>query len=242
MGSTTKKVDAAAPWMNFWGGEHSIYVNARHARVHYERITRDVTTLLRSRDQPTVLDWGCGDALSAPAIAPACGSLLLYDAVPAVRERLTRRFDQVANITVLTDATWQGLPAASIDVAIIVSVIQYLSRADLERVLDALRRLVRPDGELIVADVIPTSAGLLPDIASLLATGARHGFLLAAGAGLVQTFFSEYRRIRKHAGFSTYEEAEFRALLTQHGFSAERLADNVGFNQQRMTFRGRPSA
>jgi len=108
--------------------------------------------------------------------------------------------------------------------------------------LDGKRPIVHADGEVIVADIIPPSAGMLPDIFSLLSSGARHGFFLAACAGLFRTFFSEYRKIREREGFSTYEETEFLELLSRRGFAATRLAANVGFNQQRMTFRARPRA
>ena len=189
-----------------------------------------------------MLDWGCGDALCAPAVAAACGELLLYDGVGAAQQRLRQRFGGVAGIRVLDDAEWAALPAHSVDVVVLNSVAQYLSRAELGRLLDDFHRIVHADGEVIVADIIPPSAGMLPDIFSLLSSGARHGFFLAACAGLFRTFFSEYRKIREREGFSTYEETEFLELLSRRGFAATRLAANVGFNQQRMTFRARPRA
>ena len=236
------EVKSGDAWAEFWSGAHSIYVNARHAQVHYERIAGDLVRLLASRARPRVLDWGCGDALCAPAVAAACGELLLYDGVGAAQQRLRQRFGGVAGIRVLDDAEWAALPAHSVDVVVLNSVAQYLSRAELGRLLDDFHRIVHADGEVIVADIIPPSAGMLPDIFSLLSSGARHGFFLAACAGLFRTFFSEYRRIREREGFSTYEETEFLELLSRRGFAATRLAANVGFNQQRMTFRARPRA
>jgi ubiquinone/menaquinone biosynthesis C-methylase UbiE len=235
-------VRSGAVWADFWAGDHAIYVNGRHAAVHYARIAADLTALLRGRTRPRVLDWGCGDAFGAPALAQACGELLLYDAVGAVQQRLLARFANAAGIRVLDDAMWRSLPAASIDVIVLNSVAQYLSRGELEGVLRDFRRVVHEAGEVLLADIIPPDAGMLSDIASLLATGARHGFLLAACAGLARTWFSRYRQIRKQAGFSTYDEQEIVALAATHGFAAERLSTNVGFNQQRMTFRLRPSS
>lgn len=239
-------------WRTFWGGQHSIYVNARHAEVHYQRIADDLIGLLQSRERPRVLDWGCGDALNAPKVAAHCGELLLYDAVPAVQARIARRFTGMpANhelatrelaIRVLDDREWQALPAGCIDVVIFNSVAQYLGREELAALLDEFRRIIAPGGEVILADIIPPDTGVLPDVLSLLRSGARHGFLLAACLGLARTFFSEYRTVRSQAGFATYPEAEFLSLLGAHGFVAERLPSNVGFNSQRMTFRARPRA
>lgn len=228
-------------WAKFWGGSHSIYVNARHVEVHYARLAHDLKTLIERRNRPLVLDWGCGDALSATAIVGACGELWLYDAVGPVRQRIAHRFASTPSIRVLDDAEWQSLAPASLDMITVVSVAQYLGREELERLLDRFRHVVRPDGEIIFADIIPPHVSMIADIASLLGTGWRHGFFLAACIGLARTFFSEYRRIRATAGFSCYEEADFRALCTRHGFAVERLPHNIGFNQQRMTFRLRPS-
>jgi len=232
-------------WADFWSGTHSIYVNARHMRVHYERIADDLARLIAARraayGTPLVLDWGCGDALNAPALAGFCRELLLYDAVGAVQGRIAARFAGAPGITVLNDADWQTLAPASIDMIIVVSVAQYLSRADLENLMDRFRAVLKPDGELIIADVIPPHVSMVADIASLFGTGLSNGFFLAACIGLAKTFFSEYRRIRTTAGFSCYEADDFSNLLARHGFDVERLAQNVGFNQQRMTFRARPA-
>lgn len=233
-------------WAEFWSGAHSIYVNARHVQVHYERIARDLANLIEARRKahgaPLVLDWGCGDALNAPAIVGICRELWLYDAVGTVRDRIAARFAGTAGIRVLSDEDWLALPQGSLDMIIVVSVAQYLSRADLESLLARFREVVRPDGEVIFADIIPPHVSMVADIASLLGTGLAHGFFVAACIGLVRTFFSEYRRLRAQAGFSCYEADDFIALANRHDFSVERLAHNVGFNQQRMTFRCHPSA
>ncbi len=229
-------------WRTFWGGQHSIYVNARHAEVHYQRLADDLIGLLQSRARPRVLDWGCGDALNASKVAVHCGELFLYDAVPAVQTRIAARFAGTPAIRVLNDAEWHAVPAGSIDVVIFNSVSQYLGREELAALLDEFRRVVAADGEVILADIIPPDTGVLPDVLSLLRSGARHGFLIAACLGLARTFFSEYRSVRSQAGFATYAQAEFLSLLSAHGFAAERLPANVGFNAQRMTFRARPRA
>lgn len=233
------KASTGEVWAAFWSGEHAIYVNERHAQIHYQQLAEDITRLLNPRFRPKVLDWGCGDALNAPAIAAVCSELLLYDAVPVVQRRLQQRYTDLSSIRVLDSRAWNTWPPASLDVIIMNSVAQYLSRTELEEVMDTFRRVLRPDGEIIFADVIPPDAGLWGDIYALTGTGWRHGFFLAACVGLMRTFFSQYRQIRKQAGFSTYGEREFLQLLADRGFAGERLTRNVGFNQQRMTFRAR---
>ena len=35
-----------ASWLDFWNGSHRIYVNARHAQVHYAKIAADFIALI----------------------------------------------------------------------------------------------------------------------------------------------------------------------------------------------------
>lgn len=184
-----------------------------------------------------MLDYGCGDALAAPEIARRTRRLLLYDAAPAVRERVARRFAGTPGVEVLDRAGWEALAPASLDLILVNSVVQYLGRDELDALLERARTLLKPGGELVLADVVPPDSSALDDVRSLLGSAARNGYLLAALRGLAATFFSDYRRLRRELGLACYGEAELLALLRAHGFAAERSPWNVGFSAKRMTFR-----
>lgn len=224
-------------WIAYWGTNPSIYVDARHLRAHYAVLEADLARLIGAR---TVLDFGCGDALAAPALAKAGARVLLYDATPQVRERLAGRYADAAGITVLDEAAWQALPEGSVDVVLVNSVLQYIAKEDLPPLLARWRSLLRPDGELILCDIIAPDASMVEDVLALLRLALRHGFLLAALRGLLATLMSDYRRLRREAGFSCYSEAEMLALLAAGGFAGERLSANPGTSPHRLAFRGRP--
>ena len=80
------------------------------------------------------------------------------------------------------------------------------------------------------------TVGMLRDVAELLKFAAANGFLLAACAGLVRSFFSNYRQVRQQLGLLQFEEVEFQALLRRAGFVAHRRQRNLGHNSRRMTF------
>src|SRR5262249_39770383 len=103
------------------------------------------------------------------------------------------------------------------------------------------RRLLTPDGALIVADVIPPTVGVASDALALIRYGAARGFLIAALAGLIRTAASSYRRLHLTLSKAHYGEAEFLVILRDAGFAAERLSRNMEHNQARMTFRARPA-
>jgi len=104
------------------------------------------------------------------------------------------------------------------------------------------RLWLNDDGRLVLADMVPPGRQVLADAHALLATARRHGFLIAAFAGLVRTALSDYRRQRAVAGFAAYGEGEILALLAAAAFTAERRAANFGFNPKRMTFLAMPHA
>src|SRR5688500_5562537 len=74
-------------WRAFWDRDTPIYVSERHKVLHYARLASDIAALVPSPDA-AVLDYGCGEALSADRIAARCGRLYLCDAAGTVRERL----------------------------------------------------------------------------------------------------------------------------------------------------------
>jgi len=227
-------------WRDFWNQDTPIYASGRHKERHYAGVADDIVRLIPSRDA-AVLDHGCGEALSADRVAAACGKLYLCDAAPLVRQRLNERFREAHDIQVLAPEGVSHLPDASLDLIVANSLVQYLSRAELDAALAQWRSKLKPDGALVLADVIPPDVSPIRDAAALLRFAWRGGFLAAALVGLVRTAFSDYRRIRREQGLAQYAEAEFAGVLAAAGFRAERLANNMGHNPARMTFLARQS-
>jgi SAM-dependent methyltransferase len=221
-------------WIDYWNADTTIYANARHKQVHYQTLAADLIALIPT---PTarILDFGCGEALSASDLAAACGSLVLSDGAPNVRTLLAARHASQPKITVAAPSDLEALPNASFDVIVANSVVQYLTRADLAALLPLWHRLLAPGGHLILGDIVPPSVGPISDAAALLKFGAANGFAFAAGVGLVKTFFSDYRKIRTELGLLRFEEAEILALVRSHEFHAKRRPENIGHNQNRMT-------
>jgi SAM-dependent methyltransferase len=222
-------------WRDFWNGEHSIYVNARHRTVHYGMIARDLAAFVRS---PTarVLDYGCGEASAAADLADKCGTLYLFDAAPSVREKLRANFADYPKIVVLSPDMLEGLGDTSLDLIVANSLLQYLRHREFEDLLDVWHSKLKDDGRLVLADVLPPDIDAIADVKALLHFAWRGGFLLAALAGLGKTFFSDYRRLRDEIGLTRYAPEDMFTLLAAHGFAAEQTPTNVGHNQSRMTF------
>jgi SAM-dependent methyltransferase len=221
-------------WTEFWNGEHAIYVSQRHFERHYHAVALSIVGLMRPTDR-TVLDFGCGEALAANLIAERCERLYLCESADTVAQKLRARFASVPQI-VVTSEKLETVPEGAVDLFVMNSVVQYLSRADLESILAVARAKLAPGGRLVIADILPKQASAIADASSLLGFAAAGGFLFDAVLGLARTTFSSYPRLRRELGLLKFDEAEMFALLSANGFSGVRLPRNLGHNQQRMTF------
>src|SRR4029078_3183289 len=153
-----------------------------------------------------VLDYGCGEAASADLVADACALLVLVEAAPHVRDSLVMRYVGNPKIAVIAAEQAAALPKASFDLVVMHSVAQYLTQAELDRLLAIFRSLLKPDGLFILGDMVPPHFAAPAAALALLRFGAANGFFWAAAFGLVRIFASDYLRLRKTAGLSHYTE------------------------------------
>ena len=220
-------------WRDFWNRENPIYVNERHRALHYDRIARGIAGLI---DGPgwSVLDHGSGEALSSDLVARRCALLYLFDAAPNVQARQRLRFENNQKIIVLTNETQGAIPDGSLDLVVANSLLQYLSHGECESLLDVWRAKLKPEGQLVLADVLPATPDTLSDVRALLHFAWQGGFFFKACAGLVATWFSDYRQLRSSLGLTSYSESDLRVLLATHGFEGTRAPKNLGHNQNRM--------
>jgi SAM-dependent methyltransferase len=228
-------------WISFYDMRHSlIYVNARHRDVHYRKIADDIRALV-PKPAAAVLDYGCGEATAADHLAQACGHLTMVEAAPNVRAALSARYAGNPKISVLAPDAAAALPAGSFDLIVMHSVAQYLSGPELDRLLAMFRKLIKPDGVLVLGDIVPPRFATATAALALLRCGAANGFFWAAVGGLVRIFVSDYLRLKKTVGLSHYEAHAMLEKLRAAGYSAQRAAYNIGHNQWRMTFLARPA-
>lgn len=225
----------AKSWVDFWNGDTAIYACDRHRELHYEAVARDLAAHVPS-PRARVLDYGCGEALSAARLARECGALLLYDASPYVREKLRARFGRETRVEILEDGTLGAVGDASLDLIVANSLIQYLNPNEFSALLDVWRAKLKTDGRLLLADVPTRRSGPLNDAAALLRFGWRGGFFGAASMSLARLYFSDYRRLRDELGFARHDAEELAALLARRGYGALLLPRNIGHNQGRLCF------
>jgi ubiquinone/menaquinone biosynthesis C-methylase UbiE len=222
-------------WIDYYDSTHTIYASKLHRDLHFQLIARDIIGYISSPDA-VVLDYACGEALSAARVAEACGQLILAEPAPGVRGRLIARFAPNTKIRVRSLDDLRKMPEKSVDLVVMNSVTQYMTSAELDAAFAVIKRLLKPGGRLVVGDILRPEVGMERDVIALLRFAAAHGFLRDALIGLVSTALSDYRQLRTKVGLQRYGEAEMAAKLAASGFTASRAHANIGHNPWRMTF------
>lgn len=222
-------------WIDYYDSTHTIYASRLHRDLHFQIIARDIIGYISTPDA-VVLDYACGEALSAAKVADACGKLYLAEPAPGVRGRLIARFAPNTKIRVRSLDDLRKMDEKSIDLVVMNSVAQYMTPAELDQAFAVVKRLLKPGGRLVVGDILRPDVGMGRDVAALLRFAFRHGFLKDALIGLVSTALSDYRQLRSKVGLQRYSEPEMVAKLAASGFTAARAHFNIGHNPWRMTF------
>src|SRR5580692_6050646 len=130
-------------WIDYYDSTHTIYASRLHRDLHFQLIARDIIGYISSPDA-VVLDYACGEALSAAKVAEACGKLILAEPAPGVRGRLIARFAPDTRIRVRSLEDLRKTDANSIDLAIMNSVAQYMTPAELDAAFAIVKRLLKP--------------------------------------------------------------------------------------------------
>jgi ubiquinone/menaquinone biosynthesis C-methylase UbiE len=222
-------------WIDYYDSTHTIYASKLHRDLHFQIIARDIIGYISSPDA-VVLDYACGEALSAAKVADACGKLYLAEPAPGVRGRLIARFAPNTKIRVRSLDDLRKMDEKSIDLVIMNSVAQYMTREELDSAFAVIRRMLKPAGRLVVGDILRPEVGMAKDVLALLKFAGKHGFLKDACYGLASTALSDYRQLRSRVGLERYSEDEMIEKLKRAGFTATRAAANIGHNPWRMTF------
>ena len=221
-------------WIDYYDSTHTIYASKLHRDLHFQIIARDIISYISSPNA-VVLDYACGEALSAAKVADACAKLYLAEPAPGVRGRLIARFAPNTRIRVRSLDDLRKMDEA-VDLVIMNSVAQYMTPEELDSAFAVVRRLLKPSGRLVLGDILRPDVGMARDVLALLKFARTHGFLKDALYGLASTALSDYRQLRTRVGLQRYGENEMIEKLARAGFSAARAQQNIGHNPWRMTF------
>jgi ubiquinone/menaquinone biosynthesis C-methylase UbiE len=171
-------------WIDYYDSTHTIYVSKLHRDRHFAVIARDIVGYIASPDA-VVLDYACGEALSAGRVVDACGLLYLAEPAPGVRGRLIARFAPNTKIRVRSLEDVKKMAENSVDLVVMISVAQYMTPGELDAAFAVIKRILKPSGRFVLGDILRPEVGMLRDVLALLRFAAKNGFLKDALIGLI---------------------------------------------------------
>src|ERR1700752_2864667 len=130
-------------WIDYYDSTHTIYVSKLHRDRHFAVVARDVVGYISSPDA-VVLDYACGEALSAGRVADACALLYLAEPAPGVRGRLIARFAPNMKIRVRSLEDVKKMAENSVDLVVMISVAQYMTPDELDTAFVTIQRILKP--------------------------------------------------------------------------------------------------
>jgi len=222
-------------WTRFWRGQR-VFDEALLER-NMELFLRGIERHLAWERDEVVLDVGCGPGLLARGLRGRVRAVHCADVDERALERCrAQSAGDPAVVCHLLDAerptAFPFLATGSCDKVIALSVAQYYpALADLESLVGESRRVLRPGGALLVADLPDPGGGRA--LAPFLGTALREGFLGTALGFLLRARFSGYHRLRRSVGLLAPADEELARLARAHRGRARLFRDPLTVNPGR---------
>ena len=123
-----------------------------------EQTLRRISAALGPAPVGRVLEVACGPGIVAEAIAPLVSELVCIDATPEMLVLAESRLEKSgqSNVT-FHEAFAESLPFEAAEFDVIVTRLSFHHFNDIKAVLSEFRRVLRPQGRLVTADVISSS-------------------------------------------------------------------------------------
>lgn len=136
---------------------HARHVDELAHTPGFARLRDDIISRAEPAKSHRVLDLGAGTGLLALAVAPNVSHVTAVDVSPAACRMLEARARELAitNLSVLVaDARNLPITSSSIDLALSNYCLHHLSDADKLVALHELARVLRPEGQLVLGDMM----------------------------------------------------------------------------------------
>ena len=137
-----------------------------------EQLTRRLCEAVGANGAGTILDVACGPGIITTALAEKARAVVAFDLTPEMLEHARRRCAKAGRTNVtFKEGSATDLPFAAGSFDGVVTRLAIHHFTELRRVFDEMFRVLRPDGTLVVADVVssenPDESGLQNAIETL---------------------------------------------------------------------------
>lgn len=217
-------------WRSFWSKNPKLFgiVMQKNAVYFADKLLK--RKVIQSTDR--LLDIGCGPGFLATELQDKVKSYFGVDISENCIQTCREKFEGKTNVQFMQIASAENENSLDhfennniqFDVIVILSVVQYFSDiAKVEVLLSHCKKILAPNGKIILADVIQSEKGLLRDAFSVLIDSIQKNYFFSFLRFMYEARFSKYNELRiKHHLLNISEEA------------LEKICKNVGLQYAMM--------
>lgn len=194
-------------WLSFWSKNPKLFgiVMQKNAVYFADKLLK--RKVIQSTDR--ILDIGCGPGFLAEQLQDKVKGYVGVDisenCIQTCKEKFAGKtnlqFMQIGSADNAKSLLYFENNAIQFDVIVILSVVQYFS--DLQKVeilLSNCKKIMSPNGKIILSDVIQSDKGLLKDAFSVLIDSIRKKYFFSFLRFMYEARFSRYNELRmKHS-------------------------------------------
>ncbi len=222
-------------WSKYWNRPEKLFADSTQVEGFQKNIFVQLKAVTDIKKGDTILDYGCGKALSTPMSVSEGILVLLYDKSEYFSDCIKSNYSDMDGVKVLDDTSLDEIKDNSLDYILLSSVLQYLNRTEVNKVLHYSARTLKQGGKLILADIIPKEHSTsLNDITALINRSFKDRNLLDSISSLFR--LSKYRKFRKNMPLNTYDYSDLLNLVEPFGFGLIKTNINIGMNESRNTY------
>ncbi|MFL5744963.1 MAG: class I SAM-dependent methyltransferase [Niastella sp.] len=215
-------------WGNFWQDQRLSFYAVMKMATSYFVLKFEKLYPLQPTDQ--LFDYGCGPGFVADSLATKSIQLTGADINDFFIKECRKNHPASRFLLITTDTATnkkilgEALNGKHFDYILLLSIIQYFKSAnDLDEVIGMLRHYLKPQGKLIIADVLDENTSSLKDAFSLLMYCIKRGRIGAFAGFISYLLFSDYRKISKQNKLLLVSENTIRAIATRLGLHCEKV-------------------
>ena len=186
-----------------------------------------------------VLDFGAGKGDVSLLIRDKVQKIYLFEKSKMSTELLRKRFYDCENIHIL-----DSLPEIKEPVSVIIinSVIQYMSKNEVEKMLSDLQKISSPNTKLIISDALPSGYTKFNDALHMLKTSLKNGFFLEFVTNMITSIINSPQLSLKTSSLQIYDKDEMKQILLKHGYDSVIMEKNFTYSQDRYTLYCTPNS
>jgi ubiquinone/menaquinone biosynthesis C-methylase UbiE len=178
-----------------------------------EQLSNDeLLSFIQPRSEDTILDAGCGSGMNIERLHSKVRRIIAMDLCRGSVERARQRtqLGKMENVEVIEGNIVDiPLPDCSVDKILCMSVLQYLSDSDVREAFREFRRIVRPEGMVIlhvknISSIYLSTLYIMKKVKSMFRAGVRVEYYRS---------YQWYMRELESTGFNILDYNSFNLLM-----------------------------